>query len=265
LSLAIPLLAAGPPAAATTPDRSPFYVDQVEVLYLESDPVQVQLVVTGSVPTPCHEPAWSVVDDGSFVSVELWSEADPEAFCSTVLQEVELVVPIGDYESARRAVLVNDRLAELIRVAQTEDGPPELVAAGWSFGMCLGYCRADLISVDDRLKLQIRDNATDTPILVNHGTLTPTGAAELSAAIEDIDTATLQEAYGCPDCADGGAAYVGLIAAGQGSRHDMPFGEPPAELATLYALTQSYIDSLETCESTALVTVDEDCQPDEGA
>lgn len=261
LSMAVPLVTAGPAAMAATPDRSPFYVNEVDVLYLESFPVQVQLVVTGSVPTPCHEPAWSVSDDGAFVRVELWSEADPEALCAAVLQDVEVVIPLGEYEQARRAVLVNDRMSEVISVGQPDAAGTRLVAAGWSFGMCGGYCRADLIVMGQRLYLQGSDNWPDEPIFVNLGTLTGVGAARLSAALASVDPAALKEIYGCPDCADGGAAYVGLLAAGQGSRHDMPFGDPPAELAELYELTQSLIGALEGCRSTPLVTADADCEP----
>ena len=261
LSLTVPLVAAGPAASAATPERSPFYVDSVEVLYLESFPVQVQLQVSGSLPSPCHEAKWAVSDDGSFVSVELWTEADPEVACAAVLEEVDIVIPVGEYEVAERAVLVNDRLTELIRVGQSDSGATRLVAAGWSFGMCAGYCRADLIVMGDRLYLQGSDNWPDIPLYVNLGTLTPTGTARLAAALTVIDPASLEEIYGCPDCADGGAAYLGFMAAGVGSRHDMPFGDPPKELAELYRLTQSIIGTLEGCGSDPLVTADEDCVP----
>lgn len=261
LSTSVPQSGVGPPVVAETPDHAPFYVTDVEARYLESFPVQVQLVVSGSVPSPCHVPAWTVSDDGAFVVVELWSEADPEALCATVLQEVEVVIPLGEYERAERAVLVNDRLAERVSVGPSEEAETRLFAAGWSFGMCLSYCRADLVAVGDRLRLQVGDNPTDTPVLLNHGTLTAEGSTQLAAVLEAIEPAALEETYGCPDCADGGAAYVALIADGEGSRHDMPFGEPPAELAPLYALTQALIGSLETCTSGELVVVDDDCEP----
>jgi hypothetical protein len=264
LSMAIPTISAGPAAMAASLDRSPFYVNEVDVLYLESFPVQVQLLVRGSVPTPCHEPAWSVSDDGSFVSVELWSEADPDVLCAAVLQEVEVAIPVGEYERAQRAVLVNDRLTELISVGRPDASGTRLVAAGWSYGMCAGYCRADLIVIGQRLYMQGSDNRPDEPIFVNLGTLTDVGAVQLSAALASVDPASLKDIYGCPDCADGGAAYVGLIAAGQGSRHDMPFGDPPVELAELYELTQSFIGTLEGCRSDRFVTVDADCVPYEG-
>lgn len=261
LSMAIPLTATAPSAMAITPDRSPFYVDEVEILYLESWPVQVQLVVTGSVPSPCHEPAWAVSDDGFRVTVELWSEADPGLACATVLEEVEVVIPVGDYEEATRAVVVNDRLVEVMQVGQRGSDSIELVGAGWSFGFCAGYCRADLTVIGDRLYLQGSDDWPGDPSYANLGTLTPAGAAQLAAALAVIDPGTLDETYGCPDCADGGAAWVGLLENGRGSRHDMPFGDPPPELAELYELTQGFIGTLETCDSDELVTADDDCTP----
>lgn len=263
LTLATSALVAAPGFAAT-PDRSPFYVNSVDVAYLESFPVQVQLLVSGNLPTPCHEPAWTVSDDGSFVIVELWSEADPDVICTAVLEEAELTIPVGDYEEAQRAVIVNDRLSELITVGEPTGDETRLVAAGWSFGMCAGYCRADLTVIGDRLRLQGSDNWTDTPLYVNEGTLTADGASTLSTLLADIQPASLDETYGCPDCADGGAAYVGFLSDGQGSRHDMPFGDPPPVLASLYELNQSLISALETCTSNELVGVDADCSPYEG-
>jgi hypothetical protein len=55
----------------------PLYVDATDLLYLESYPVQVHLLVQGSLPTPCHEPVWQVRELDDRIDVRLWSEAAP--------------------------------------------------------------------------------------------------------------------------------------------------------------------------------------------
>ena len=53
----------GTETAPTDGEEGPVYVDSTDILYLESFPVQVRLLVQGSLPTPCHEAAWAVEED----------------------------------------------------------------------------------------------------------------------------------------------------------------------------------------------------------
>ena len=96
---------------------------------------------------------------------------------------------------------------------------------------------------------------------MNEGALTPVGRERIDAAAAALGDATLEPVYGCPDCADGGAAYLTLARDGVATRHDMEFGEPPAELAELYEIATSLIDSLEGCEPSELADVAESCEP----
>lgn len=48
--------------------ESPFQPTTVDLLVMESFPLQVRLDVAGDLPTPCHEPFWTVVDDGATIS-----------------------------------------------------------------------------------------------------------------------------------------------------------------------------------------------------
>ena len=88
-------------------DASPFFVDTAEILLMESFPVQVALSVTGSLPTPCHQPVWEVQDDGQALHVTLASVADPEMACIQVLEPAELSIPLGSFESGARTVILN--------------------------------------------------------------------------------------------------------------------------------------------------------------
>ncbi len=238
----------------------PVYVNSTEILYLESFPVQLDLLVEGSLPTPCHEPMWEIDDTGSSVDVRLWSEAPPEAACIAILEPVELRIPLGSYETANVAVSLNGDPVGRIGVGQGGADEPDLLGAGWSFGMCLGYCGADLEVKDDRLSMSGWDREASQPLYANAGMLTPAGRERLAAALEGVDVGSLEATYGCPDCADGGAAYILLGAGDTPSRHDMEFGRPPPELTEVCELTAAMMSALEACRSDELVTVDDDCE-----
>jgi hypothetical protein len=267
-----PLLAAlvlvgttGGHAQAPTPTTTggvadPVYVDSTDIRYLESDPVQVHLVVTGHLPTPCHEVVYEVQDMGTSVDVRLWSLADADALCVQVLEPFELVIPLGSWESADLPVLLDGQEVGRIEVGPASGGS-SLVEAGWSFGFCLTYCVADLVIDGDDLSLAGRDRAGEPALYANLGTLTPAGRARLEAALATLGSTPLDTVYGCPDCADGGAAYLDIAHDGVVQRVTMEFDAPPDVLADLYALAMSLSDSLETCVSSDLVEPADDCTP----
>lgn len=238
------------------------FVESTEILYLESFPVQVRLSVRGSLPTPCHELQWEIEESGSRIDVWLWSEPDPEDDCISVLEPFEVSIPLGSFETASIPVFLNG--AEVGRVSIGEepiavDG--SLVGAGWSFGMCGGYCNADLVVERDGLTLTGREQMTDETLFVNRGTLTVEGLDRIGAELERLNDVPLDPVYGCPDCADGGASYLTLSRRGLTARHDMEFGRPPEVIAGLHSLTMAMISSLETCRSSDLVSVADDCAP----
>ncbi len=254
-------------ASGSTPeggDPSPVYVETTQILYLESYPVQVQLLVTGNLPTPCHEVAYEVQDRGEAIDVLLWSLADPELMCVAVLEPFESVIPLGSFERADLPVLLNGEEVGRIEVSSGATGP-SLEGAGWSFGFCLGYCRADLAIEGNDLILTGGDREGQNPLYINRGALTPAGRARLETALAALSGVSLDPVYGCPDCADGGASYVELGRDGPTERIEMEFGAPPDELAELYRISASLIGDLEACRSNEYVSAAADCvayQPD---
>lgn len=245
--------------------EGPVFVDSTEILYLESFPVQVRLVVRGSLPTPCHRAQWSVEDDGTAIEVTLWSVIALGQSCAQVLEPFEVSIPLGSFETSTSTVVLNgDEIGRLDLGAQPGGGEANLVGAGWSFGMCLGLCNADLVIDGEELVLTARDREKAEPLYENRGSLTTAGVERIAAVAERLRGVTLEAVYGCPDCADGGAFYLELTRDGASTRHDMEFGSPPPVLAELYGLATAIIDALETCVSTKLVTVGDDCIPWEG-
>jgi hypothetical protein len=106
--------------------------------------------------------------------------------------------------------------------------------------------------------------AAEEPLYKNLGTLTSDGQARLRAALATLGRASLDPVYGCPDCADGGAAYLELARGGIVERIQMEYSDPPDVLAELYSISASLIDALESCTSSRLVDVARDCAAYEG-
>jgi hypothetical protein len=250
--------ASAPTAAGGAVD--PVYVDSTEIRYLESDPVQVHLVVKGHLPTPCHEAVYEVQDMGTSVNVRLWSLADAGAICVQVLEPFELVIPLGSFGSVVLPVLLEGEEVGRIEVGPASDRS-SLVGAGWSFGFCLGGCVADLVIEGDDVSLTGRDRAAGPALYSNRGTLTPNGRARIDAALAALGSTSLDSVYGCPDCADGGAAYLDIVRHEVVERVTMEFEDPPDVLAELYAVAMSLSDSLQSCIANEIVEPADDCLP----
>lgn len=139
-------------------------------------------------------------------------------------------------------------------------GDSQLTGGGTYFGECFGACKMDA-TIDGELVNFVASNWDDTIYVDNDGTLTAAGLAkskELAAALVGID---LEEVYGCPDCADGGGAYVLLRRNGVESKHDYPFGQPFTALTGSHEFIKELLMALAGCQSTENITVGEDCGP----
>jgi hypothetical protein len=245
--------------------KGPVFIDSTEILYLESFPVQVQLLVRGSLPTPCHKLRWSLEDPDRVIDVALWSVLALGQGCAQVLEPFEVSIALGSFETADSAVVLNGgQIGRVVIGEVPAAGRVSLIGSGWSFGMCGGYCTADLVLIDGSLTLVGGGWTSDEPLYENRGTLTARGNGLIAAAVAGLSGLPLESVYGCPDCADGGATYVVLDRDGVSSRHDMEFGRPPEVLAELHELAMAMIDTLETCRSDGMVIVAGDCDPWQG-
>lgn len=233
------------------------HVDTATVRFVDDRPGPAELVITGSLPSACHEPAWEVESGPAGVRVRLWSWRDGADPCATVSKPVELTVPLGRIDTATSVRLEGEPVTW--SVSTSREAVQGLIGAGWSFGMCHGYCAADLELTDDRVVLTGRDRDRTEPVFVNEGTLTSRGRSRLSAAAEALDGGALESVYGCPDCDDRGAAYLQFERASGETRHEMEFRAPPRPLAGLHALVMALSGALESCSSNELVTVAHDC------
>lgn len=120
-SLSAPVSNETPAAAESTPSpldplpdeenmiRGEAFVESAEVILLESFPVQVNLAVKGTLPTPCHLLRAEVgePDETGRIDVELYSLTEPGVVCIQMLQPFDTTIPLGSYPSGSYKVYVN--------------------------------------------------------------------------------------------------------------------------------------------------------------
>ncbi len=133
-----------------------------------------------------------------------------------------------------------------------------LVESGWSFGECMKGCKGTMTLQGAALELTIRDN-DGTIAHQAKGILTTGAAAQLESLVNPLVGKPLPLVSGCPDCADGGAAYLTFSDGSATSKHTYEFGKPPAALTGLDQLMAVAQAGLKNCQGDATVVVQGVC------
>jgi hypothetical protein len=78
-------------------EKATVYVDTIELITLETYPVQYRLHITGSTPTPCHKvrASFGIPDENNAVQVEIYSVAKPNTICAQMLAPFDVSVAIN--------------------------------------------------------------------------------------------------------------------------------------------------------------------------
>jgi len=94
-------------------ERSTIQLDYVDLLVLESYPVQINLELQGYLPTPCHNMRVSILppDQENRIDIEVYTVVDPAVMCIQVIKEFETVVSLGSFPTGHYSVYVNGELA----------------------------------------------------------------------------------------------------------------------------------------------------------
>jgi len=94
--------------------RGNVFFDAFDLILLESSPVQVELLMMGNLPTPCHQlrAVASPSDDQNRIQVEVYSLTDPDMICTQVLDPFEANIPLGAFAEGSVTVLVNGEVVE---------------------------------------------------------------------------------------------------------------------------------------------------------
>jgi hypothetical protein len=84
--------------------------DSTQIIVKESDPMQVELIISGDLPTPCHELKWeiSVPDENKAIHITVYSEIDIDENCAEMLESFEQRISLGEFENTGYLIWIND-------------------------------------------------------------------------------------------------------------------------------------------------------------
>ena len=108
-----------------------------------------------------------------------------------------------------------------------------------SFGECLGECAFRIErNQDDPSQLlydacDYQEMSCERSVVLQ---MNDDGMALLQEAHREFRGPTLEEEYGCPDCADGGATLVRLQSSDALTEHEYEYSNPPSVFESLDAL-----------------------------
>lgn len=89
--------------------RGNVFIEQSDLLIMESYPVQIMLVLKGNLPTPCNQlrVATNPPDEENQIHVDVYSVIDPNQMCAQVLEPFEVNVGLGSFPSGHYSVWIN--------------------------------------------------------------------------------------------------------------------------------------------------------------
>ena len=107
--LTVPTTAYAPQPGDEKLMQGKVYLDNMQILALDSNPPQFSLSLSGNLPTPCHKLRVKVNPPGADkkIQVEVYSVFDPAEMCIQMLELLRASVPLQGFPSGTYQVLVN--------------------------------------------------------------------------------------------------------------------------------------------------------------
>ncbi|WP_437279136.1 hypothetical protein WME90_00840 [Sorangium sp. So ce375] len=130
----------------------------------------------------------------------------------------------------------------------------------YSFGFCRGECITTVSRDGVDLSLTACTHTQGCP-RSNRATLTDAGSRKLEEIEDALAGARLDNRYGCPDCADGGATSVRLRRDGHETSHLYQYADAPAPLVALDRLVTDLRLGLDSCTPGPLLKLSPGCKP----
>ncbi len=133
-----------------------------------------------------------------------------------------------------------------------------------SFGECLGECAFRIErNQDDPSQLlydacDYQEMSCERSVVLS---LNDEGMALLQQAHREFRGPTLEEEYGCPDCADGGATLVRLQSSDALTEHEYEYSNPPSVFESLDALMLDVHVAMYDCSEGLYFSVVGECTP----
>ena len=102
-----------------------------------------------------------------------------------------------------------------------------------SFGFCVGYCRSTLEITAERATYRLVDPRSEQPDLERTVPITAAEWQDLHSAVSRAPFEALPPVVGCPDCADGGAESLEVVADDWSRAITFEYQAPIAQLRPL--------------------------------
>ncbi|WP_437531013.1 hypothetical protein WME79_00870 [Sorangium sp. So ce726] len=130
----------------------------------------------------------------------------------------------------------------------------------YSFGFCAGECITTVSRDGVEFSLTACTHTQGCP-RSNQATLTDEGSRKLDEIEGALSGVALNNRYGCPDCADGGATSVRLRRDGLETSHSYQYADAPAPLSALDHLVADLRLGLDSCTPGPLLKLSPGCTP----
>jgi hypothetical protein len=109
-----------------------------------------------------------------------------------------------------------------------------LIHSGTSYGMCFGYCVRNLeLSGTDATYTMLSFNSNEYPLKSIAGEITLNEWNEITAEIDEELITSMNDVYGCPDCADGGAEWIEIITVSYSKKITFEVSDVPGSIKNL--------------------------------
>jgi len=123
--------------------------------------------------------------------------------------------------------------------------PPLGIRIGTSFGECLGYCWKEVILDEEAIVVIARGWDTEAyPEKIYAEKMKSELWVQLQTAADFSTLERMDEVYGCPDCADGGAEWVTMNLSGRIETVKFEYGAKLKPLAELLELLRAVRDDV---------------------
>jgi hypothetical protein len=104
-----------PSPADSALTRESVYLDSIDLLTMESYPLQFSLALAGNMPTPCNQLRVDVSPPNAEnkIVVDVYSVSAPNAVCIQMLEPFSVNIPLGSFPSGHYTIWINgEKVAE---------------------------------------------------------------------------------------------------------------------------------------------------------
>ena len=99
-----------PTARAVRKDVAYVDFDSTQIIVKESYPMQVDLIVYGDLPTPCHELKWEISDpdENKAIHIAVYSQIYIDENCAEMLESFKQRISLGEFADTGYTIWIND-------------------------------------------------------------------------------------------------------------------------------------------------------------